>query len=735
MGETVRVLVYSADEGGQTAQILERTNSINAVTRTNPDDVISELLSEPVDCLLTLHEPEFDGMEILKRVRAVQPQLPVVLFTDVGSERLVNHAFAHGISEYVRKTGREDDYVELADRIHSVTTQPSQPPIGRIVTSTELPERRKDIDTILDISLQRLAGANFVGLGLIQKDSFIYANEELASMFGYTREDLLTEITVADIVHDDDEERVLGALRQREWDLVDEPLGTFRGRRKDGESVHIEIHDDRVLNSDPPTIIGLFHDVTERKRRESELERYETMVNTAGDIVYALDRTGRFTFINDSVESLTGYTRGDLLGEHVSVVLNENDAEKGRQRIRNLLESDSQRPRETYRIGIQTKDGETISCQTQITLLEDEGEFCGSVGVVREISDRLELEALLRTERDQFAALFENITEPTVRYEMSDGTPHATAVNGAFEEVFGYAEESVVDRSIDEIIIPLGRETQAKEINERVLDGEPLDIEVCRQTTDGLREFRLTNVPISTSGETVTGYAIYTDITDMKRREYQLERQKERLEEFASVVSHDLRQPLGIVQGRLDIIREEYTSHHLDDIEDAVSRMNTLIENVLRLARQGRTVSTPQPVSLDEVVRDGWEIAGGDEATLTIDGQLGTISADGQRLQGLFENLFRNAIEHGGKDVSVTVGRTDSEGFFVEDDGQGIPPESRDQVFEHGYSTGEDGTGLGLAIVRAIVEAHGWSISLTSSENGGARFEIDGLRHALVNGE
>jgi signal transduction histidine kinase len=87
------------------------------------------------------------------------------------------------------------------------------------------------------------------------------------------------------------------------------------------------------------------------------------------------------------------------------------------------------------------------------------------------------------------------------------------------------------------------------------------------------------------------------------------------------------------------------------------------------------------------------------------------------------ENLFRNAIEHGGEDVTIRVGGL-SDGFYVEDDGPGVPEDARDEVFEVGYSTSPDGTGFGLNIVKEIAEAHNWEITLTEGTTGGARFEI-----------
>ncbi|MFW5919849.1 MAG: sensor histidine kinase, partial [Halanaeroarchaeum sp.] len=103
------------------------------------------------------------------------------------------------------------------------------------------------------------------------------------------------------------------------------------------------------------------------------------------------------------------------------------------------------------------------------------------------------------------------------------------------------------------------------------------------------------------------------------------------------------------------------------------------------------------------------------------------LSADGDRVRRALENLFRNAVEHGGDEVTITVGDLDEEGFYVADDGPGIPPDDRGDVFDPGHTSNETGTGFGLAIVQEIAQAHGWSISATESESGGARFEITGV--------
>lgn len=718
MGEPVRVLVVddAPSDADATARSLERIDgAIHTVTAATAGQFLETLASNRIDCLVCGHGAGIDGIAVLERVRRDYGyrELPVVLFTDANSTELLSRAITAGVSEYVERTPNADCYTELRERIRAL--------VGRTV-----PTPREQFAPMDEITLRRLAESNLVGVCLIRDMEFEYVNTELSQIFGYSKATLMDELSVRDIVYEADQAHLTEHLKRREWNLVDDPLHTFRGVRKDGTLIYAEIRSDRINATGTPSVLGLVSDVTPRKRREKELQRYRSIVNTAGDIVYALDADGRFTFVNDMGLHLTGYSREEVIGEHVSLVLDNNAIAKGRDHVQDLLDSEERiRTSKTYEIALLTADGRTIPCQTNITILSHNGEFNGTVGVVRDISKQQELKAALRDERDQFAALFENIAEPTVQYVMKDGSPHVEAVNPAFEDVFGYTQEEILGRSLDSVILPAGMDDQAATLNERVTQGKQLEVEVTRQTKDGLRTFRLSTAQISIDVDPIRGYAIYRDVTEQKRRQDELERQNKQLEEFASVVSHDLRQPLSIASGKLSIIKEQqHHNHHLDDIEDALERMESLIENVLTLARQGKIVSTPTPTSLSAVVRKAWEIAGSTRADLVVDGSLGEIDADSQRLQELFENLFHNAIEHCGPTVTVTVGMLDSNGFYVEDDGPGIAPEERAQVFDRGYSTAEDGTGLGLVIVQTIVEAHGWSINVMEGSTGGTRFEI-----------
>ena len=211
------------------------------------------------------------------------------------------------------------------------------------------------------------------------------------------------------------------------------------------------------------------------------------------------------------------------------------------------------------------------------------------------------------------------------------------------------------------------------------------------------------------------------DVTDLVETNRQLE-------DFTSIVTHDLRNPMNVAMARLTMLRNRFddgdATDHIDVTADALNRMNDLIEGVRTLVRE-TTVTDAETVAVDGLARDAWETVETDAGALVVEEEL-DIVADEQRLRQLFENLFRNSVEHGEEGVTVEVGRVD-DGFYVADDGPGIPSEHRREVFDSGFSTSSGGTGLGLKIVSEIVSAHGWCIDVTESADGGARFEVSGV--------
>jgi PAS domain S-box-containing protein len=304
--------------------------------------------------------------------------------------------------------------------------------------------------------------------------------------------------------------------------------------------------------------------------------------------------------------------------------------------------------------------------------------------------------------------------------------------NESWAELLGYDRNELLGKHASQAMAD-GELERGQRLIQQVLDDDDresdiIDLEMI--TNDGDHITVAVHFVVLTTEEGVYDgvVGVARDVTERRANEQQLEQKNERLDEFASIVSHDLRNPLSVANGRLTLAQEECDSEHLEAVDHALTRIDALIENLLTLAREGEQVREMESTDLAAVAEQCWRNVETADATLRtrIDR---LIQADRSRLKQLLENLIRNAIEHGGDDVAVTVVEMD-DGFYVADDGPGIPAEERDDVFNVGYSEKEGGTGFGLSIVKEIVDAHGWEVRVAESADGGTRFEITGIESA-----
>lgn len=243
-----------------------------------------------------------------------------------------------------------------------------------------------------------------------------------------------------------------------------------------------------------------------------------------------------------------------------------------------------------------------------------------------------------------------------------------------------------------------------------------------KSTASGLSFYQVEHNPITTHG--IRGHVLtFTDMTESKQQRRKLQRQNERLDEFASVVSHDLRGPMTYALGHANKIADDYNEppEEVEKVKEQIYRMEEITDGILELARNGRDIDDLQDLKPEAVAESAWDNIKTPGISLSADSDE-SLMADPARLKQLFENLFRNVNEHSGAD-SVQVWYTDNV-LSIEDDGQGIPSAEREQVLEEGVTSKKDGTGLGLSIVKKIVDAHGWGINIESGSDGGARFTI-----------
>jgi len=532
----------------------------------------------------------------------------------------------------------------------------------------------------------------------------------------------------------------------------------------------------------PDAVADRIVDAVDDRRRDRTFaaheKRYQSMLDTVGDVVYTLDRDGKITSANDAAIETIGYEREGLLGEHVSSVISPDDVAAGEQVIQRLLTGDDER--ETVEMDLHTADGDVIPCENNISIRTDsDSSFVGTVGVLRDISERKRRERVLQSLHDATREMMAAETPERVAELASETASDVLElpINGVF--LYDENRDALISRAASPVAqrlfeLPFELERGAGIAWEVYQTGEPrwfADVRTADAVYNPETPVRseivlpLDDHGVVTVGSTDVGAIEDSDLPlakvlaantsaaltaakreqTLRERERMLERQNEQLEEFAGVVSHDLRNPLDVAQGRVELFLETGEADHIRNVAAAHERMVEIIDDVLTMARRGQTVSALDPVDVSAVSEDAWSNVATAEAQLTI-ADPPVIEADETRLKHLLENLFRNAIEHGGTEsqladaalgdggttVCLTVGeiaadgRTD--GFYVADDGPGIPPGEREEIFASGYSTAESGTGFGLAIVDQIVTAHGWSIDVTRSDDGGARFEITDVR-------
>lgn len=452
---------------------------------------------------------------------------------------------------------------------------------------------------------------------------------------------------------------------------------------------------------------------------------HRKLIEEVSDIVTIVDADGTMTYVSPSVEGTLGYEPEELVGEVGYDYQHPDDREAVADAIEALREDPT--VTRTIETRFRRADGSWCWIEAKLQNRIEDPEIDGVLVSSRDISDRKEREKQLHDVALEYETLLESVADGiffvSVEHRDDGEEFRFERLNRAYVELTGISTEEVRGKTPAEVFgDELGAELQAN-YHRCVKAGESITYQEEVPVETGARFWQTNLAPVITDGEVTQVIGITRDITDRVKRERQLRSQKEQLDEFASVVSHDLRNPLNVAQGRAELMGENCDSEHLEPIVRSLDRMEEIVSDTLTLARQGQVVADSEPIDLVDLVGSCWRNVSTGDATIEI-ADRGTISGDPGRLQHVFENLFRNSVQHGGDDVTVRVGTIDDNGIYVEDTGSGIPDEVREAVFEPGYTSSNAGTGFGLTIVRRIAEAHGWNLAVVDGDEGGARFEF-----------
>lgn len=736
--ESISVLCVDDEPGlaDLTATFLERfDDKFSTSTAESAQEGLDLLAETHVDCIVSDHDmPGLDGLEFLQAVRATNPDLPFILFTGRGSEEIASDAISAGVSDYMQKESGNDQYTVLGQRIRNV--------VNRHRSRVQKQEAETRAETILEASPDAI---------VVSVDSeLVYANTAAVDLYDVSDTSDLLGRQVGEFIHPDYRDEVDQQLRaveseEQPTDHIPRTLLTLEGKE-----IPVKVTVRHVMWDGDAGVVAIVRDLSQQEEYIRQQERYEASFHGAFDAMVVADDEGRYIEANQSACELFGLEEAELLGRSIEdFIPDEYDFAAAWQQFEDSTVNKGM-------IEIVRPDGETRAIEYAATANIVTGEH---LLVLRDVTDRDNREDVLR----EMYNIISNRSQPfeeQVEALLDLGRQELDVAYGTLSEIRGddYIFKFVSaddDRIQAGDVVPVSATNCEIAANtERTLVLGDIKRDAPEETDRaGYTEWGIScylGAPVFTDDNVYGTFCFYdtepragqfseweVTLVDIMSRwvSYELQRQQanvslqeqnEKLQQFASVVSHDLRNPLNVLEGSLSLAEETGEQDHFEQCYRAIERMNTLIDDLLSLARAGRMIDETEPISLVSLVEESWRGVAKENGTLELEIDPSTeIHADRTRLQQLFENLFRNVFEHGNDNSTVSVGSLE-DGFYIEDDGPGIPEEERDQVFESGYSTAADGTGFGLAIVKEIVDAHGWEIHVTDSETGGARFEITG---------
>jgi PAS domain S-box-containing protein len=566
-------------------------------------------------------------------------------------------------------------------------------------------------------------------------------------VLGYEPDELIGTDSFS-LVHPDDRERLTGAMT----DVLENPEASvdieYRSRASDGSYRWLEARGNNHL--DDPLLDGLVasvRDISQRKERQQQLEELTTRLELALEEtdtgVWEWNLKTDEVFWDEACERLFGYDPGEFPETYEGFARRVPSADLTgvEQAVSEAIDT-GQQYQADFRI--ERPDGEQRWLQSRgIVEYDEDGEPDRMVGVQTDITDRKEAKQAVEATKERYQRIFklspDYLTVVDEAGTITDITPGA-------EHVLGYDPDEMIGTNSFSHIHPDDRDRIAGVLAKVVENPEmDIDIEYRAETKNGSYRWMEARGNNHLDDPLLGGVVVNVrDITQRKERERelaqqtrQLKRKNEQLERLAQIISHDFQTPLSTAEKLTRLLRADLddpasqVEQSLSDLEATHQRLREFADRLPRLARESTAVEGPTTCELQTVAESAWNVVDTGPLELRVESNR-TLEADPERLQRAFENLFQNTVTHAVDAVSadadsqtattVRVGAL-PEGFYIEDDGPGIRPAQRDELFEYGMGTGS-GTGFGLAIVRTIIEAHGWTVSVAEPTTDGARFEI-----------
>ena len=615
---------------------------------------------------------------------------------------------------------------------NSVLTDESGMITGALSSGEDITERRRAEEALRqsehryhDLLMTLPEGIGITDLN----ENFTYVNQAFSDMLDYPVEELVQK-NVLDLTPAEGHRKVKAETERRKHHTA----STYELQmiRKDGELRLFNVSTLPQKDDEGNVIgtIGVVSDITEHKKAEKALRASEQLLKSTFDslseaILVIETDTEEIVNCNSAAEAVFGYSRHEMLGQKISMLhVDETTQKRFEGNLYPAIEENGILDR--FEFKMRHSDGTVFPTEHSATQLKNEqGTRIGWVTVIRDITAHKNAENALHASEAKYRSLFDNTPVGLAVQEIvvdESGKPIDFVfvdTNEGFEALMGVGKDDIIGKSASKVLTDNG-ELGLDWINvygKVALTGARARFD---QYSEALgRWFSVT----AYSPEVNFFIAAYTDITEQKQAYESLKQQKKELSDFAHMMSHDLNSYFFKIRGSILLLGTKGELPEIHEIKLLIEEMSELVQHSVVLADAGLTIDRKEKVNLARLVRD-IAVRHLPAGIALVEGPLQSVMADEIKLIQIFQNLFRNAVEHGSP-TTVEVQRYDSgEGIriVVSNDGKPIPNDLRPNVFQKGFTTKEKGKGYGLSIVKKLVEVHGWQIKLVDTPE--TAFEI-----------
>ncbi len=718
---------------------------------SDPLKVINELRENTFDVIVTDYQmPNMDGLELLGKLRDQKNDIPVIIFTGRGREEVAINALNLGANYYIEKSwDPKSQFGELRHVIRQVVKH------KRIEKALSESEERYHI--IFDESPISLWEEDFSAVKRYFDQLKAQGIEDLRQYLDHHPDEIANLTQMVNIVDVNNTtlklynakdkveffEGLASFFDEAATVLFKEELvalfdgktvyqNEFPGYKLTGEKIDVIVRLS-VLSGYEETlekVIVSVIDITQLKQAQKTLQeseqKFRSLAEKSPNMIF-INKKGHVVYTNRKSEESLGYTREEFYSPDFDFLclISPDHKESIVTNFRKHLAGEEV---ESIEYDLITKDEKRISGILTTKIINFEGEKA-ILGIVTDITHQKKAQEELKISEERYRRLIELSPDAII---LSDLESKILMVNEQAVKIFGAKrEEELVGKNVFDFIVSEDHDRAVINLRKTLDEGSIRNIEYSMIKNDGSIFPTELSIAIifDKDGDPSSLLGVLRDISERKKAEMTLRRQKEELSEFAHFIAHDISNCLTTIEGYTSLLDADYDETHI--ISHQVDYMKSLLTRSLTLADAGLAVSKDDDVDLNFLVERVAETSIPKNITFYHD-NLPTVLCDQERLAQVFRNIFENAVIHGKPNEIMIrlITSTKYQQILIINDGLPIPPEVQKKIFDYGFSTQTESMGLGLTIVRKIIEAHGWFITVESDIN--TSFQISIPLHEMM---